>query len=78
MVEHFLVRDRKALQELLRDAIKHFYDSDLARFDLVTASFRSRIGMKSRLHRTIIRTHLEPTVSSKNRQAIYHMPRRRD
>ncbi len=36
VVEHFLVRDRKALQELLRDAIKHFYGSDLARFDLVT------------------------------------------
>lgn len=36
MVEHFLIRDRKALGELLRDAIKRFYDADLARFDLGT------------------------------------------
>lgn len=36
VVEHFLIRDRKALGELLRDAIKRFYDADLARFDLGT------------------------------------------
>jgi retron-type reverse transcriptase len=36
VVEHFLVRDKKALGELLRDAIKRFYDADLARFDLGT------------------------------------------
>jgi len=36
VVEHFLIRDRKALGELLRDAIKLFYDADLTRFDLGT------------------------------------------
>jgi retron-type reverse transcriptase len=36
VVEHFLVCDRKALGELLRGAVKRFYDADLARFDLGT------------------------------------------
>lgn len=36
VVEHFLVRDRKALEELLRGSIKRFYDADLAKFDLGT------------------------------------------
>lgn len=36
VVEHFLIRDRKALGELLRGAIKRFYEADLARFDLGT------------------------------------------
>lgn len=36
VVEQFLIRDRKALGELLHDAIKRFYDADLARFDLGT------------------------------------------
>ncbi len=36
VIEHFLVRDRKALGELLCGAIKRFYNADLARFDLGT------------------------------------------